>query len=140
MRSITSFATCRFIEIVSLEPCDNILELCSKNQDSRAASLPCSLGLTTSAQRRDYASSPVGGAKKPRSEERGFFICVRRTQHHLTEGQHHFEQSENIILHLCGHQTMLQQVANDVMHRINDVGYAQRCCALRKRIDNRTLL
>ena len=44
------------------------------------------------------------GAKKPRSSERGFFICVRRTQHHLTEGQHHFEQSENIILHLCGHQ------------------------------------
>ena len=42
---------------------------------------------------------PAGGAKKTRSEERGFFICVRRTQHHLTEGQHHFERSENIIPH-----------------------------------------
>ena len=42
-------------------------------------------------------SSPAGGAKNPRSSERGFFICVRRTQHHLTEGQHHFERSENII-------------------------------------------
>ena len=49
-------------------------------------------------------SSPAGGAKNPRSLERGFFICVRRTQHHLTEGQHHFERSENIISHLRGHQ------------------------------------
>ena len=70
----------------------------------------------------------LGGAKKPRSEERGFFICVRRTQHHLTEGQHHFEQSENIIAHSSGHKTMLhfsqmklRQAANDVMLRINDV-------------------
>ena len=30
--------------------------------------------------------------KNPRSSERGFFICVRRTQHH-------FERSENIISH-----------------------------------------
>ena len=77
-------------------------------------------------------SSPAGGAKKSKSFDLDFFICVRRTQHHLTEGQHHFERSENIIHHLCGHKTMLQQVANDVMLRINDVGYAQRCCALRK--------
>ena len=49
-------------------------------------------------------SSPAGGAKNPRSLERGFFICVRRTQHHLTEGQHHFERSENIISHLHGHK------------------------------------
>ena len=53
-------------------------------------------------------SSPAGGAKKPRSSERGFFICVCGTQHHLTEGQHHFEQSENIISHSSGHKTMLR--------------------------------
>ena len=52
-------------------------------------------------------SSPVIRSKKTRSSERVFFICVRRTQHHLTEGQHHFEQSENIITHLCGHKMML---------------------------------
>ena len=40
----------------------------------------------------------------------------------MTEGQHHFERSENIIPHLCGHKrTMLRQVANDEMLRINDV-------------------
>jgi hypothetical protein len=66
--------------------------------------------------------NPAGWAKNPRSSERGFFICVRRTQHHLTEGQHHFERSENIIPHLCGHKrTMLRQVANDVMLRINNI-------------------
>ena len=55
-----------------------------------------------------------------------FFICVRRTQHHLTEGQHHFERSENIIVRL---RTQMNEVAlrandvlrNDVMLRINDV-------------------
>ena len=75
-------------------------------------------------------SSPAGGAKKSKSFDLDFFICVRRTQLHLTEGQHHFEQSENIIPHLCGHKTMLRQAANDVtaravndvMLRINDVG------------------
>ena len=60
--------------------------------------------------------------KNPRSSERGFFICVRRTQHHLTEGQHHFERNENIIPHLCGHKRMmLRQLANDVMLLINDI-------------------
>jgi len=28
-----------------------------------------------------------------------FHLC-RKAQHHLTEGQHHFEQSENIIVRL----------------------------------------
>jgi hypothetical protein len=36
---------------------------------------------------------------------------VPQAQHHLTEGQHHFERSENIIPHLCGHKrTMLHYV------------------------------
>ena len=47
----------------------------------------------------------------------------------MTEGQHHFERSENIIPHLCGHkrtmlrfaQMKLRQAANDVKLRINDV-------------------
>ena len=30
----------------------------------------------------------------------GFFHLCRRAQHHLTEGQHHFERSENIIVRL----------------------------------------
>ena len=74
-------------------------------------------------------SSPTGGAKKSKSKDLDFFICVRRTQHHLTEGQHHFKQSENIISHSSGHKMMLcfaqmklRQAANDVMLRINDVG------------------
>ena len=50
---------------------------------------------------------PAGGAKKSKSFDLDFFICVRRTQHHLTEGQHHFEQSENIIAYSSGHKTML---------------------------------
>ena len=60
-------------------------------------------------------------AKRSKPIGLDFFICVRRTQHHLTEGQHHFEQSENIISHSSEHKTILQQVANDVMLRINDV-------------------
>ena len=73
-----------------------------------------------------------GEPKKSKPIGLDFFICVRRTQHHLTEGQHHYERSEYIIPHLCGHKTllcfaqmMLRQDANDVMLRINDVGYAQ---------------
>ena len=49
----------------------------------------------------------------------GFFHLCRKAQHHLTEGQHHFERSENIIVRLR-HKTMLRQVANDVLR--NDVG------------------
>ena len=47
-----------------------------------------------------------------------FFYRGRRTQHHLPEGQHHFERSENIIVRLR-RKTMLRQVANDVLR--NDV-------------------
>ena len=46
--------------------------------------------------------------KKSKSKDLDFFICVRRTQYHLTEGQHHFEQSEDFIPHLCGHKMMLR--------------------------------
>ena len=60
--------------------------------------------------------------KNPRSEERGFFICVRRTQHHLTEDQHHFEQSENIISHSSGHKTMLCFAQMMLRKAANDVG------------------
>ena len=67
-------------------------------------------------------SKLLGGAKKSKPVGLDFFICVRRTQHHLTEGQHHFERSENIIVRLW-HKTMLRQVANDVLR--NDVGFAQ---------------
>ena len=76
----------------------------------------CMMSLVRAQQWEPKNSKPIG---------LDFFICVRRTQHHLTEGQHHFEQSENIISHSSGHKTMLQRVANDVMLRINDVGYAQ---------------
>jgi hypothetical protein len=58
-------------------------------------------------------SKLLGELKKIQVERLGFF--------HLTEGQHHFEQSENIISHSSGHKTMLRQAANDVMLRINDV-------------------
>ena len=37
----------------------------------------------------------------------GFFHLCRKAQHHLTEGQHHFERSENIIVRLR-HKTMLR--------------------------------
>jgi len=47
-------------------------------------------------------------------------LC-RKAQHHLTEGQHHFERSEIIIVRLR-HKTMLRRVANEVAFRANDVG------------------
>ena len=59
-------------------------------------------------------SSPAGGARKSKSLDLDFFICVRRTQHHLTEGQQHFEFSENIIV-----RSRTQM--NDVALRANDV-------------------
>jgi len=52
-----------------------------------------------------------------------FFICVLRTQHRLTEGQHHFEQSENIIVRLRTQMNDVALRANDVLR--NDVGFAQ---------------
>lgn len=35
-----------------------------------------------------------------KSKDLDFFICVRKAQQHLAEGQHHFEQGENIIVRL----------------------------------------
>ena len=62
-----------------------------------------------------------------------------QAQHHLTEGQHHFEHSENIIAALRGtnehgYAVGVNEVVlrtNDVMIRINDValranGHASR--------------
>ena len=69
-------------------------------------------------------------SQKIQANRLGFFYLCPQDTISFDRRQHHFEQSENIILHLCGHKTMLQQVANDVILRINDVGYAQRCCAL----------
>ena len=43
------------------------------------------------------------------------FSFVPQSQHHLTEGQYHFEQRENIISHLFGTN--------------------ERCCASRRQID-----
>ena len=89
----------------------------------------CDLGSERACERTlSLGSSGAGGAKKSKSFDLDFFICVRRTQHHLTEGQHHYERSEYIISHSSGHKTMLcfaqmklRQAANDVMLRINDV-------------------
>ena len=61
------------------------------------------------------------GVPKNQVERLGFFICVRRTQHHLTEGQHHFEQSENIIVRLRTQMNEVALRANDVLR--NDVGF-----------------
>ena len=77
-------------------------------------------------------SSPTGGAKKSRPIGLNFFICVRRTQHHLTEGQHHFERSENIIIHSRHKWTRLhfvQMMYFVMMLRL----WRKRCCASRKR-------
>ena len=59
-----------------------------------------------------WAAIPSYEHKNPRSLERGFFHLCRKAQHHLTEGQHHFEQRENIISH--------------------SFGTNERCCASRK--------
>ena len=68
-------------------------------------------------------SSPVIRTKKSKSKDLDFFICVLRTQHRLTEGQHHFEQSENIIVRLRTQMNDVALRANDVLR--NDVGFAQ---------------
>ena len=53
-----------------------------------------------------------------------FYLC-RKAQHHLTEGQHHFSQSENIIVRLRTQNDVALRandvLRNDVMLRINDV-------------------
>ena len=60
----------------------------------------------------------------------GFFHLCRKAQHHLTEGQHHFERSENIIVRLR-HKMMLRQVANDVGLRPMMLRFAQTNFAVR---------
>ena len=67
-------------------------------------------------------SIPAGGAKKSKSFDLDFFICVRRTQHHLTVGQHHYERSEYIIVRLRTQMNDVVLCTNDVMLRINGVG------------------
>ena len=64
-------------------------------------------------------SSPAGGAKKSKPIGLDFFICVRRTGHHLTEGQHHYERSEYIIVRL---RTQM----NDVVLRTNEVAASRK--------------
>ena len=65
----------------------------------------------------------VAFIQKIQANRLGFFHLCRKAQHHLTEGQHHFEQRENIISHSFGTNERGCTVgANDVMLRINDVG------------------
>ena len=69
----------------------------------------------------------------------GFFHLCRKAQHHLTEGQHHFERSENIIIHFRHKWTRLRQVANDVGYRPTMLRLRRkRCCALRKQSGSRS--
>ena len=66
-------------------------------------------------------SSPTGGAKKKHFllGSVSFCVCVRRTQHRLTaSGQHHFEQSENIVFN---------------KRTQNEVAFGKQCCASHKR-------
>ena len=51
-------------------------------------------------------SNPGSSSKKSIAIAMDFFICVRRTQHRLTKGQHHYERSESIVLQSSGHKTM----------------------------------
>jgi hypothetical protein len=50
------------------------------------------------AQKASIASLSAGEQKNP-SRKTWIFSFVPQAQHHLTEGQHHFERSENIIPH-----------------------------------------
>jgi len=50
-----------------------------------------------SAEKRAHQGAPK--ILVLRSED---FSFVPQAQHHLTEGQHHFERSENVISHLFG--------------------------------------
>ena len=61
-----------------------------------------------------------------------FFICVRRAQHHLTEGQHHFERSENIIPHSLGTNERCCADKTQMMCFAMMWAYARWCCASRK--------
>ena len=67
---------------------------------------------------------------KSPSQKTWTFSFVPQAQHHLTEGQHHYERSEYIIVRLRT-QTMLQQVANDVVLRTNEVAVSANDVMLR---------
>jgi len=47
-------------------------------------------------------------------------LC-RKAQHHLIEGQHHFERSENIIFHFTAQM-------NEVALRANEVAASRKRC------------
>ena len=62
------------------------------------------------------------------------FVSVR-TQHRLTEGQHHFERSENIVINRRTQNDVVLRTnnvtpcgVNDVMLRINDVAHSANLC------------
>ena len=70
---------------------------------------------------------PGGASKKSIAIAMDFFICVRRTQHHLRAcTQHHLTKGQH---HSAARRTQMNEVAlrangvlrNDVMLRINDV-------------------
>ena len=72
----------------------------------------CCQGVVGSMSLAKCAShSLLGGAKKSKPIGLDFFICVRRTQHHLTDGQHHYE----LRIHHC------------------PLADTKRCCASHKR-------
>ena len=60
-------------------------------------------------------SSPSAPAKKSKSKDLDFFICVRRTQHHLSAcTQYHLTKGQH---HSAARRTQM----NDVALRANDV-------------------
>ena len=68
----------------------------------------------------DFAYSHQQGEPKSPSQKTWTFSFVPQAQHHLTEGQHHFEQRENIISHSFGtNKRGCAYGANDVLR--NDV-------------------
>ena len=75
-------------------------------------------------------TSPIRGAKNPRSSERGFFICAagttsfdRRSTSFRATREHHFSFLRHKWTRLSFAQMKLRQAANDVMLRLNDVGF-----------------
>ena len=58
-----------------------------------------------------------------------FFICVRRTQHHLTEGQHHF-RAKSCFATSREHHFSFKRTQNDVVLRANEVAASRKWCGL----------
>ena len=65
-------------------------------------------------------SSPAGGAKNPRSSERGFFICAVRHNIICVAHATSFDR-RSTSLPLAAQMNEVALRANDVMLRINDV-------------------